>query len=48
MTSVIVIVCAAIGLTKSEAVKTVIKCLTKGIPEATAISSVQAADQTYN
>ena len=41
-------VCAAFGLTVSEAY-TEITCLrTKGIPETTAIFSVEAADQVYN
>ena len=44
----IVVVCAAFGLTVSE-VKTEIMCLrTKGMPESTAIFSVEAADQVYN
>ena len=45
---VIVVVCAAFGLTVSEA-KTEIICLsTKGMPESTTIFSVEAADQVYN
>ena len=45
---VIVVVCAAFGLTVSEA-KTEIMCLrTKGMPESTAIFSVEAAGQVYN
>ena len=45
---VIVIVCAAFGLTVSEA-KTKIVCLrTKRMPESTAIFSVEAAAQVYN
>ena len=48
MTGVIVIVCAAFGLTVSHA-KTEIMCLsTKGMPESTAIFSVEAAGQVYN
>ena len=44
----IVVVCAAFGLTVSEA-KTEIMCLrAKGMPESTAIFSVEAADQVYN
>ena len=44
----IVIVCAAFGLTVSEA-KTEIVCLrTKGMPESTATFSVEAAGQVYN
>ena len=44
----IVVVCAAFGLTVSE-VKTEIMCLrTKGMPESTAIFSVEAAGETYN
>ena len=43
----IVVVCAAFGLTVSEA-KTKIMCLrTKGMPESTATFSVQAAGQVY-
>ena len=45
---VIVVVCAAFGLTVSEA-KTKIVCLSaKGMPESTAIFSVEAAGQVYN
>ena len=45
---VIVVVCAAFGLTVSET-KTKIMCLrTKGVLESTAIFSVEAAGQTYN
>ena len=48
MTGVIVVVCAAFGLTVSEA-KTEIMCLrAKGVPESTAIFSVEAAGQVYN
>ena len=44
----IVVVCAAFGLTASEA-KTEIICLrAKGMPETTAISSVEAAGQVYS
>ena len=44
----IVVVCAAFGLTVSEA-KTEIICLrTKGMPESTATFSVEAAGQVYN
>ena len=44
----IVVACAAFGLTLSEA-KIEIMCLrTKGIPESTAIFSVEAAVQMYN
>ena len=44
----IVVVCAAFGLTVSEA-KTEIMCLrAKVMPESTAIFSVKAADQVYN
>ena len=42
------VVCAAIGLTVSEA-KTEIMCLfTKGMPESTATFSVEATGQVYN
>ena len=45
---VIVVVCATFGLTVSEA-KTEIMCLrAKGMPESTAIFSVEAAGQVYN
>ena len=47
MMGVIVIVCWAFDLTISEA-KTDIMCLrTKGMPEETTISSVEAAGQMY-
>ena len=48
MIGVTVVVCAAFGLTVSEA-KTEIMCLcAKGMPESTAIFSVEAAGQVYN
>ena len=48
MMGVIVVVCAAFGLTVSEA-KTEITCLrAKGMPEFTATFSVEAAGQVYN
>ena len=48
MMGVIVVVCAAFGLTVSEA-KTEITCLrAKGMPESTAIFSVEAMGQVYN
>ena len=48
MMGVIVVVCAAFGLTVSEA-KTEIMCLhAKGMPEFTDTFSVEAADQVYN
>ena len=48
MMGVIVVVCAAFGLTVSEA-KTEIMCLrAKGVPVSTAIFSVEAAGQVYN
>ena len=48
MMGVIVVVCAAFGLTVSEA-KTEIMCLrAKGTPESTATFSVEAAGQVYN
>ena len=48
MTGVIVVVCAAFGLTVSEA-KTEIMCLrAKGMVESTAIFSTDAAGQVYN
>ena len=48
MMEVIVVVCAAFGLTVSET-KTEIMCLrAKGMPESTATFSVEAAGQVYN
>ena len=48
MMEVIAVVCAAFGLTESEA-KTEIMCLpAKGMPESTATFSVEAAGQVYN
>ena len=48
MMGVIVVVCAAFGLTASEA-KTEIMCLrVKGMPKSTATFSVEAADQVYH
>ena len=48
MMGLIVVVCAAFGLTVSEA-KTEIMCLrAKGMPEPTATFSVEAAGQVYN
>ena len=45
---VVVVACAAFGLTISEA-KTETVCLrTKGMPESTALFSVMAADEMYN
>ena len=46
---VIVVVCAAFGLTGVSEAKTEIMCTrTKGMPEATAIFSVEAASQVYS
>ena len=48
MMGVIVVVCAAFGLTVSEA-KTELMCLrAKGMPESSATFSVEAAGQVYN
>ena len=48
MMGVIVVVCAAFGLTVSEA-KTETMCLrAKGMPESTVTFSVEATDQVYN
>ena len=48
MMGVIVVVCAAFDLTVSE-VKTEIMCLrAKGMPESTAIFSVETVGQVYN
>ena len=45
---VIAVMCAAFGLTVSEA-KTEIMCLrAKGMPESTAIFSIEAAGRVYN
>ena len=44
----IVIVCATFGLAVSEA-RTEIMCLrTRGMPESTAMFSIEAAGQVYN
>ena len=48
MVGVIVAVCPAFGLTVSKA-KTEVMCLrTKGVPESTAIFSIEAPGQVYN
>ena len=48
MIELIVVVCAAFGLTVSEA-KTEIMCLrTKGMPKSTATFNVEVAGQVYN
>ena len=48
MMGVTVVVCVAFGLTVSEA-KTEVTCLrAKGMPESTAVFSVEAAGQVYN
>ena len=48
MMGVIGVVCVAFGLTVSEA-KTAIICLrAQGMPDSTAIFSVEAAEQVYN
>ena len=43
-----VLVCAAFGITVSEAKTEIICYSTKGMPEETTISSVEAAGQMYN
>ena len=48
MLGVIVVVCAAFGLTVSKVKTDIMFLRTKGIPESTAIFSVEAADQVYN
>ena len=48
MTGTIVIVCAALGLTVSEAKTEIMSLRAKGMPESTAIFSVEAAGQVYN
>ena len=45
---VIVVVCAAFGLTVSEAKTKIICSRAKGMPESTATFSVEAAGQVYN
>ena len=45
---VIVVVCAAFGLTVSEANTEIICLRAKGMPESTAIFNVKAAGQVYN
>ena len=45
---VIVVVCAAFGLTVSETKTEITRLRTKGMPESIAIFSVEAADQVYN
>ena len=45
---VIMVVCAAFGLTVSEAKTEIMSLRVKGIPESTAIFSVDAAGQGYN
>ena len=48
MMGVIVVVCAAFGLTVSEAKTEIMRLRAKGMPESTAIFSVEAAGQVYN
>ena len=48
MMGVIVVVCAAFGLTVSEAKIEIICLRTKGMPESTATFKVEAASQVYN
>ena len=48
MMGVIVVVCAAFGLTVSEAKTEIIRLRTKGMLESTATFSVEAAGQVYN
>ena len=45
---VVVVVCAAFGLTVSEAKTEIMFLRAKGMPESTAIFSVEAAGQVYN
>ena len=45
---VIVVVCAAFGLTVSEAKTEIMSLCAKGMPESTATFSVEAAGQLYN
>ena len=44
----IVVVCAAFGLTVSEAKTEIMFLRVKGMPESTAIFSVETAGQVYN
>ena len=48
MVGVIVVVCAAFGLTVSEAKTEIMYIRAKGIPESTITFSVEAAGQVYN
>ena len=48
MVGVFVVVCAAFGLTVSEAKTEVMSLRTKGMPESIVIFSVEAADQVHN
>ena len=48
MMGVIVVVCAAFGPTVSEAKTEIVFLRTKGMPESTAIFSVEAVGQVYN
>ena len=48
MMGVIVVVCAAFGLTVSESKTKNMRLRAKGMPESTAIFSVEAAGQVYN
>ena len=45
---VIVVVCAAFGLTVAEAKTEIVRLRAKGMPESTATFSVEAADQVHN
>ena len=45
---VMVVVCAAFGLTASEAMTEIMSLRMKGMPESTATFSVEAAGQVYN
>ena len=48
MMGVLVVMCAACGLTISEAKTEIMYLRAKGMPESTAIFSVEAAGQMYN
>ena len=48
MMGVILVVCAAFGLTVSEAKTEILSLRAKGMPESTATFSVEAAGQVYN
>ena len=48
MMGMIVVVCAAFGLTVSKTKTEIMRLRAKGVPESTATFSVEAAGQVYN